>query len=321
MRGIFCRSLRLELVAGLGIALMMPALAEAAESARGLATQTALSAETRDQNGRTQATVQVTVTGEDGLPALGAVVLSDQSRQLAGAALNAEGQAKVVLDLPAGDHLLSAAYIGDATHQASTSLSAGVHAMSSTGTPDFQVSASPATLTLTAGQSGTVTASITPVYATSLTAPMFVTLSCSGLPDQSSCSFTPGTIEIQPNATAAITSTMVIVTQMASSASVAHERGNTVAWALLLPGVFGLGGIAWGVRRRRWLSQLSLAALVGLVVLMGTTGCNPRYNYEHHGPPTNPATPAGSYTVNVIGQSSNGITAITHSTSIAVTVQ
>jgi len=185
----------------------------------------------------------VTVTGEDGLPALGAVVLSDQSRQLAGAALNAEGQAKVVLDLPAGDHLLSAAYIGDATHQASTSLSAGVHAMSSTGTPDFQVSASPATLTLTAGQSGTVTASITPVYATSLTAPMFVTLSCSGLPDQSSCSFTPGTIEIQPNATAAITSTMVIVTQMASSASVAHERGNTVAWALLLPGVFGLAAL------------------------------------------------------------------------------
>jgi len=90
----------------------------------------------------------------------------------------------------------------------------------------------------------------------------------------------------------------------------------------LLPGVFGLGGQLLGeFRRRRWLSQLSLAALVGLVVLMGTTGCNRRYNYEHHGPPTNPATPAGSYTVNVIGQSSNGITAITHSTSIAVTVQ
>ena len=321
MRGIFCRSLRLELVAGLGIALMMPALAEAAESARGLATQTALSAETRDQNGRTQATVQVTVTGEDGLPALGAVVLSDQSRQLAGAALNAEGQAKVVLDLPAGDHLLSAAYIGDATHQASTSLSAGVHAMSSTGTPDFQVSASPATLTLTAGQSGTVTAIVTPVNAASLTAPMFVTLSCSGLPDQSSCTFTPENVEIQPGATAALTSSMVVVTQMASAASIAHPRSDSMAWALLLPGVFSLGGIAWGARRRRWLSQLSLAALVGLVTLLGTTACNPRYNYEHHGPPVNPATPAGTYTVSVIGQSSNGITATTHSVTIALTVQ
>jgi hypothetical protein len=321
VRGIFCRNSRLELVAGLGIALMMPALAMAAESARGLATQTALSAETRDQDGRTQATVQVTVTGEDGLPAQGAVAVSDQGRQLAGAALNAEGQASIVLDLPAGDHLLRAVYTGDATHQASASQLSGVHAMSSTGIPDFQVSASPATLTLTAGQSGTVTASVTPVNAASLTAPMFVTLSCSGLPDQSSCTFTPENVEILPGATAAITSSMVIVTQMASTASAAHARGNSVAWALLLPGLFGLGGLAWGSRRRRWLNRLSLVALVGLVTMLGTTACNPRYSYEHHGPPVNPATPAGTYTVSVIGQSSNGVTATTHSTTIALTVQ
>ena len=193
--------------------------------------------------------------------------------------------------------------------------------MSGTGNPDFQVSASPATLTLTAGQSGTVTASVTPVNAASLTAPMFVTLSCSGLPDQSSCSFTPENIEIQPGAAAALTSSMVVVTQMASAASIAHPRSDSMAWALLLPGVFSLGGIAWGARRRRWLSQLSLAALVGLVTLLGTTACNPRYNYEHHGPPVNPATPAGTYTVSVIGQSSNGITATTHSVTIALTVQ
>ena len=321
MRGIFCRSPRLELVAGLGIALMMPALAMAAVSARGLATQTVLTAETRDLDGRTQATVQVTVTGEDGLPAQGAVAVSDHGRQLAGAALNAEGHAKIMLDLPAGDHLLRAVYTGDATHQASASLLSGVHAMSGTGNPDFQVSASPATLTLTAGQSGTVTASVTPVNAASLTAPMFVTLSCSGLPDQSSCSFTPENIEIQPGAAAALTSSMVVVTQMASAASIAHPRNGSLAWVLLLPGVFGLGGIAWGVRRRRWLSRLSLVALVGLVAMLGTTACNPRYNYEHHGPPVNPATPAGTYTVSVIGQSSNGITATTHSVTIALTVQ
>jgi hypothetical protein len=150
---------------------------------------------------------------------------------------------------------------------------------------------------------------------------MFVTLSCSGLPDQSSCTFTPENIEILPGATAALTSSMVLVTQMASAASVAHPGGNAVAWVLLLPGVFCLGGIALGTRRRRWLSQLSLAALVGLVTLLGTTACNPRYNYEHHGPPQNPATPAGTYTISVIGQSSNGITATTRSTTIALTVQ
>jgi hypothetical protein len=321
VRGIFCRGPRLELIAGLGIALAMPALAMAAESAQSLATQTALTAETSDQRGRTQATVQVTVTGEDGLPAQGAIAVSDHGRQLAGAALNAEGQVKVVLDLPAGEHLLRAVYTGDATHQASASQPSGVHAMSSTGTPDFQISASPATLTLTAGQSGTVTASVTPVNAASLTAPMFVTLSCSGLPDQASCTFTPENVEILPGTTAAITSSMVIETQMVSAMSSAHPHGNLVDWALLLPGALGLGGLAWGVRRYTWLNRLSLVALVGLVTLLGTTACNPRYNYEHHGPLRDRAIPAGTYTVNVIAQSSNGITATTHFTTIALTVQ
>jgi hypothetical protein len=62
-------------------------------------------------------------------------------------------------------------------------------------------------------------------------------------------------------------------------------------------------------------------ALVGLVTVLGATGCNPRYNYEHHGPPINPATPAGTYTVTVTAQSSNGVTAITNSTTFALTVQ
>jgi hypothetical protein len=150
---------------------------------------------------------------------------------------------------------------------------------------------------------------------------MFVELSCSGLPDQSSCTFTPENIEILPATTAPLTSSMVIVTQAASAASAARPRGNSVAWALLLPGVFGLGGLAWGVRRRPWLNRLSLVALVGLVTLLGTTACNPRYNYEHHGPPVNPATPAGTYTVYVTGQSSNGVTATTHSATVALTVQ
>ncbi len=55
--------------------------------------------------------------------------------------------------------------------------------------------------------------------------------------------------------------------------------------------------------------------------MLGATACKPRYNYYHHGPPLNPATPAGTYTVNVTAQSSNGITAITNSTTLALTVE
>ncbi|MGA3263721.1 MAG: Ig-like domain repeat protein [Terracidiphilus sp.] len=298
----------------------MPALSVAAEKAPRLATQTSLSVETRDQGGRTQAIVAVTVTGEDGLPAIGAVAIGDRDSQLAGAALNAQGHAGMVLDLPAGNHSLRAVYLGDATHFGSVSQAAGVQAQINS-TPNFQISVSPATLTLTAGQSGTVTASVTPVNASALSAPMFVTLSCSGLPDQAYCTFTPENVEILPDAVDAIPSSMVIVTQLASSASAAHPRSNSLAWAFLLPGAFGLGGLAWGARRRSWLNRLSLLALVALVAMLGATACNPRYNYEHHGPPINPATPAGTYTVTVTAQSSNGITAITNSTTMALTVE
>jgi hypothetical protein len=329
--------LRLELVAGLGIALAMPALAMAAVNAgvpsdrssslgwnaQRQATQTAVTVEIRDQDGRTQAAVAVTVIGEDGLPATGAVAISDYGSQLAGAALNAQGQASIVLDLPAGDHSLTAVYAGDATHQGSTSQESGAQAQASS-TPNFLVSVAPATLSLTPGQSGTVTASVTPQNSSALTAPMFVTLSCSGLPDQASCTFTPENVEILPNATAAITSSMVITTQLGSqgaATSAARPRSNLVAWAFLLPGALGLGGLAWGVRRRPWLNRLSLMALLGLVTMLGTTACNSRYDYYNHGPPANPATPAGTYTVYVTAQSSNGVTAITNSTTMALTVK
>jgi hypothetical protein len=320
VRGIVCRGLRLQLVAGLVISLAMPALALAAESAQGLATQTSLTAETRDLGGRTQATVAVTVNGEDGLPATGAVAISDRGVQLAGAALDASGRASIVVALPGGLHSLTAAYVGDATHRASASVTTQVQGQVSS-TPSFLISVAPATLTLTAGQTGTLTASITPQNSSALTAPMFVTLSCSGLPDQSACTFTPETVEILPNTTAAVTSTVVIATQKASSASAARPGSNPVSLAFLLPGALALGGLAWGARRRAWLLRLSLLALVALVAMLGTTACNARYGYFNHGPPINPATPAGTYTVTVTAQSSDGVTAITTNATMALTVQ
>jgi hypothetical protein len=298
----------------------MPALAMAAESTQGLPTQTTVNAQTCDLSGRTQATVVVNVTGEDGLPATGAVAISDHGIQLAGAALNALGQARIAVDLLPGIHFLLATYAGDATHKPSVSPVALVQAQVSS-TPNFTASVAPATLSLTAGQSGSVTASVTPVNSAALTAPMFITLSCAGLPDQASCSFTPENLEILPAATAPLTSSMVILTQAASTASVAHPRSNSVAWAILFPGALCFGGLAWGARRRPWLQRLSLFTLLALVTMMGTTACNPRYDYFHHGPPINPATPAGTYTVIVTAQSSNGVTAITNSTTMALTVQ
>ena len=317
------RALRFELVAGLGIALALPALALPAETAgSALTTETSLAAEYHDLAGRTQATLSVVVAGQDGQPVTGAVEIEDNGKPMAGVALNAEGRATSVLTLAPGAHSLTATYAGDATHLTSVSQIKTVAAASGT-TPDFSISAAPATISLTQGQSGSLTASLTPINASSLTAPMFVTLSCSGLPDQSSCTFTPENIEILPNATTAITSSVVLATAASNTTRATPPRplgSSPIAWAFLLPGSLGLAGLAFGARRRAWLSRIALIALIGVVTMLGTTGCNPLYYYKNHGPQPNLPTPVGTYTVKVTAQSSNGITATTQTTTIALTV-
>ncbi|HEY2859278.1 MAG TPA: Ig-like domain-containing protein [Terracidiphilus sp.] len=318
MRSSFSRVLRFSGFAAAGLAVVLPAFAAAQR-----ATQTSLTAETHDTNGRTQAALSIHVAGEDGQPASGPVVIEDGARQLAGVALDARGNAALTVDLPPGRHALRAVFAGDADNRASASIAAEVQAQTS-AIPDFAIAVNPASISLTAGQSGTLVASVTPVNASALTAPMFVTLSCSGTPDQSSCAFTPENVEILPNATTAVNSTLVITTQAGTgSVGMVRPPGGSapVSWAILLPGALGFGGFAFALRRRRWLSRLSLMGLVALVTILGATGCAPRYNYFNHGPPHNRPTPAGNYTLTISAQSSDGVTATTHFAKFALTVK
>jgi hypothetical protein len=320
------RTLRLEWVAGLAIALAMPSPALIAEASQ--STQTALAVETHDQASGTRAVLDVTVTGEDGLPAPGAVSVEDNGQQSAGTVLNAKGHAELALDLAAGEHSLRAIYLGDAAHQRSVSEASAVHAQASS-TPDFSISVAPPTLSLPLGESGSVTTYIRPENNSTLTAPMFVTLSCQGLPDESSCTFTPENIEILasscPNPSSSscpITSTMVVETQLGSGElfkSASRRTVSGVDFAILLPGGLILLGLGW--RQRDWLGKLSLVILLGLVSMLGTTACNIRYNYFNHGPPHNPSTPAGTYKLTISAQSNNGITAVNHTTTMVLTVQ
>jgi len=340
VRGMKCRNLRLDWVAGLSLVLALPAFSAAA--AQSIATQTTLNVETHDQSGRTQATASVSVAGMDGNAASGAVIIEDGNRQLESFALNGDGQATSVITLPAGNHALRAFYTGDVSHQSSISATTNVTGQASS-TPNFAVTlaaVAPSTLPLsvTAGGSGTIAVTLVPQDNAALTAPMFVTLSCSGLPALASCAFTPESIEILPTTPASCpsgspatncppVSSMLIQTQgqgTAGKAMLSHPRGvhdNPFALAILLPGMLGLGGLAWGARRRRWLSRLALVALLGLITTLGTTACNPLYYYYNHGPTVTPATPSGTFTVTVTGQSTNGVTAITNSSTLVLTVQ
>ncbi len=319
MRGWIGRVVRPVWIAGLGIAVALPALA--AGGTQGLSTETTMTTMIRDVNAQTRATLSISVVGEDGQPVSGAVVIKDGGRAIAGTALNAQGQATATVTLPFGSHILTAEYAGSGTYRPSASVAEPVGAATS-ATPTFTVSVNPGDLSLTAGQSGSATISITPVNASSLTAPMFVTLSCSNLPDQSKCTFTPENVEILPNATADVTSTVVVATQAQSQANIAlHGQSNDIAMAIMFPGALGLAGLAFGTRRRRWLSRVMLIALIGLVATLGMTACSPLYNYRNHGPTPNLPTPSGTYSIHINAQSSNGVTAINQSTMLALTVK
>jgi len=339
VRNMSSRILRLNGVAWLGLAL---AAVPAAASAQAISTFTTLNVATSDQNGRTQAAVRVSVTGDDGQPAGGVVAIEDGTLTRAEAVLDASGEARSTVTLSAGRHQLQAVYLGDASHRGSTSPVAEASGTPS-DQPGFDLSIAPVTptsfpMTLSPGDTGTALITVTPENNASLTAPLFVTLSCSGLPNEASCTFTPESVQIlattpasctagSPAASCPPTSSMVLETEAASKShgtSMNVRPGadaHTVAWAFLIPGVLGLGGLAFGARRRAWLNRLALMALLGIVVSLSMTGCNPLYNYKNHGPGATPSTPAGTYTVTITAQSSNGVTAISNTTTMVLTVQ
>ena len=74
-------------------------------------------------------------------------------------------------------------------------------------------------------------------------------------------------------------------------------------YAIVLPVLFGLAGL--GARKRRSWRNVALAMLL-FAGVMGMTACSERYRYLNHGPPNNPGTPIGSYTVTIQSSSTTG---------------
>ena len=176
------------------------------------------------------------------------------------------------------------------------------------GTPDFTLGAAASTMTVTKGQSGTVTLSVTPQNGFN----QAVSFSCSGLPSESTCSFSPATVT--PNGTAAATTTLTVTTTAAHSALLVLPfagGGLTLACALLF------------FRRRK--PAFGLVCLVLLAGISGAAvGCGGHGSSGGgggQGNPPDPGTPAGSSTVTVTATSGSGSGAITHTTTVTLTVQ
>jgi hypothetical protein len=342
MRRLAQRGTVVALAAGITVVLAAAAMAQST----GMATHTTLATGSQEMGGRTVTTYSATVLGEDGAPAKGIVLLQEQGRSVASAALNSEGKALMLAGgLTAGDHNLTAIYGGDAQHTASRSETIHVRSDATpSATPSFsQPALSPASLpatgqTLVPGDSGNVTVTITSVNGFT----GFVSLSCAGAPVSQgsytdnampfgvSCTFSPANLQITSavanSSNPTVVSHLTVQTTAPAGANGLNRKpaglpgqnsGNALALAVLLPGVLGLGVLG---RKRKLFGRMALLLLVGGVTVLGASACNARYKYLNHPPTPNDGTVPGAYTLTVWAQTSDGVTASEQFTTLALTI-
>jgi hypothetical protein len=198
---------------------------------------------------------------------------------------------------------------GSLTLTDSASNSPQVVSLSGSGI-DFGMPSSGGTATVAAGATATYQMSISPVGGTFSSA---VTLLCEGVPAFSTCTLNP--TSVTPGATAAAVAVSIKTTGTTSRAALITLRGRTLAWLVMAPG-FGLFGLFLaGTRRRQRHASIGLLLMVlaAMLVLPGCGGVSTSKTTVQ----TGNSTPAGTYTVLVIGTSGS----VQHFSSLTLTVQ
>jgi hypothetical protein len=178
---------------------------------------------------------------------------------------------------------------------------------------DFSVAPpSSASSSVQPGGMATYQISVAPIGGTFSSA---ITLACEGAPAFSTCTLSP--TSVTPGATTATVNVSIQTgSGTATTQSAKHIRPSAFLWTLT-PG-FGLFGMlligARGTRRRKSIYFLSLMLIVTLALLLWT-GCGSTKTVTTT--VQNTQTPAGTYTILVIGTSGS----VQHFTSLTLTVQ
>ena len=184
-------------------------------------------------------------------------------------------------------------------------------------TPDFSIAASPATMTISAGQTAMFTVTVGGLNGFNSA----VNLACSGLPINSTCSFS--NMSPAPASGGTTTSMMTITTSsnpyMATQFFTGSPNGRMYALLLPIPALVLLVMLLFGQRRINRRSRpfwsFRIVATLGFLVLcaglLAASGCGYNSNAANNG------TQRGTFTVMVTGTSS----ALSHSTSVTLTVQ
>ena len=184
-------------------------------------------------------------------------------------------------------------------------------------TPAGPLNPSPAQASVTAGQSATFTLNFNPDGAAS---GQTFTFACAGLPANSSCSFSPPSVQA-----GGPQNTQLTLSTAGASAQLMHSGAPAWALALALPG-FGVmfvfvGGGKDQRRKRLVLACLLLAFTIPLLSCSGAGGSSSSATPPPGNPASPPtpgtATPSGTYTVVVQASSSQGTQS---STAVTLTV-
>jgi hypothetical protein len=200
-----------------------------------------------------------------------------------------------------GQYSITATYSGDANYSASTSAALNVNLQ-----PDFSVGVSSPSLTVSRGQGGVLTLGVASYDGFTGTI-NFTAASCSGLPAEAACVFTPASImgSGATNLSVSTTGPHPLVMRTGSVSWI----GSVIAVLGCLFGIAFLGGFPPRVLRPSLLVMIC-ALLIAVLACSGGGGGGGT-------PQTDPGTPAGSYVITVTAVSG----AITHATTFTLQVQ
>jgi hypothetical protein len=236
---------------------------------------------TADQGTTVTLTASLT-QGSSLASATGSVVFSVNGATLGASPLSGGTATFTTTGLPVGSDTIQASYSGDASSGAvAGQTSVTINAVA----PAFTISASPNSLTLTAGASGTVVLNL----AANQTFAGTVSFSCSGAPSESSCSINPSSLGLGANQTGNVA--VVIATTAKNNQYQALNRSGwgTAAGGMSLAGLFLLL-----IPRKRSITRLIAIWIFALSCgssLLLLSGCGDSNKY--------PGTPAGTSRITV----------------------
>lgn len=213
--------------------------------------------------------------------------------------------------LPAGSNSITAVYSGDANFNGSTSPPRILFI----GNPDFQIAVNPGNVTASAAAPGTATVLLSPGPGLGFSGT--VSLTCSGIPSGTTCSVQPAQLNLDGFTPA---SAKVTIAKSAAQATMRFDSlrrhpqfgGSVVALSMAFALLFG-----WPGKKRR----LQVCAFLILICSLGAlAGCGGSSSSATT--PTVFGTPGATFSVvTLTATGSGGVAAVSHTVTLAVTLQ